>query len=198
MSASAVPDIFRSTGALLEGHFRLTSGLHSNTYFQCAKVLQYPEYLTKLSESIVSAFRDVAIDCVISPAVGGIVVGTEVGRQLGARSIFAERKEGRMVLRRGFTLSPDEKVLVVEDVITTGGSVAEVIEVVENAGAEVIGVASVVDRSNGEVKLAERQFSIVTLDVKNYQPENCPLCRQHIPLDTPGSRSFQTSQSKQG
>jgi orotate phosphoribosyltransferase len=193
MSTPALLDIFRSSGALLEGHFKLTSGLHSNTYFQCAKVLQYPEYLTEICRNIASYFNGLDIDTVISPAVGGIVVGTEIGRQLGVKTVFAERKEGNMVLRRGFTISPDEKVLVVEDVITTGGSVAEVIEVVQGAGARVVGVGSVVDRSNGTVTLAEKQFSLLTLEVKNYEPDSCPLCAAEIPLDTPGSRSFQNS-----
>lgn len=193
MSTSALLDIFRSSGALLEGHFKLTSGLHSNTYFQCAKVLQYPEYLTEICRNIAAAFGGPEIDTVISPAVGGIVVGTEVGRQLGVKTIFAERKEGKMVLRRGFAVSPGEKVLVVEDVITTGGSVVEVMEVITNAGAAVVGVGSVVDRSNGTVKLAEKQFSLLTLEVKNYEPDNCPLCRENIPLDAPGSRTLQKS-----
>ncbi|MCG8376486.1 MAG: orotate phosphoribosyltransferase [Chlorobiales bacterium] len=193
MSTPAILDIFRSSGALLEGHFKLTSGLHSNTYFQCAKVLQYPEHLMEICRNITSAFSDLDIDTVISPAVGGIVVGTEVGRQVGVKTIFAERKNGEMVLRRGFTVSPGEKVLVVEDVITTGGSVAEVIEIITEAGAEVVGVGSVVDRSNGTVKLVETQFSMLTLEVKNYDPDNCPLCDQNIPLDSPGSRTLQTS-----
>ncbi|MCG8344843.1 MAG: orotate phosphoribosyltransferase [Chlorobiales bacterium] len=193
MSTSSLLDIFRSSGALLEGHFKLTSGLHSNTYFQCAKVLQYPEYLTEICRNIASAFSGLEIDTVISPAVGGIVVGTEVGRQLGVKTIFAERKEGRMVLRRGFSVSPGEKVLVVEDVITTGGSAVEVIEVVTGAGAEVVGAGSVVDRSNGAVKLVDKQLSLLSLEVKNYEPDNCPLCKEHIPLDVPGSRTLQKS-----
>ena len=193
MSTSAFLDIFRSSGALLEGHFKLTSGLHSTTYFQCAKVLQHPVHLTEICKNIVSAFSGLTIDTVISPAVGGIVVGTETGRQLGVQTIFAERKEGIMLLRRGFSISPGEKVLVVEDVITTGGSVAEVIEVVTSAGGEVVGVGSVVDRSNGTVRLAENQFSLLTLEVKNYDPVNCPLCRENVPLEAPGSRTLQKS-----
>lgn len=193
MSTPALLDIFRSSGALLEGHFKLTSGLHSNTYFQCAKVLQHPEHLTEICRNIAAAFSGLKIDTVISPAVGGIVVGTEIGRQLGVKTIFAERKEGMMVLRRGFALCPGEKVLVVEDVITTGGSVVEVMEVIIGAGAEVVGVGSVVDRSNGTVRLAEKQFSLLTLEVKNYEPDNCPLCRENVPLDAPGSRTLQTS-----
>lgn len=193
MSTPALLEIFRSSGALLEGHFKLTSGLHSNTYFQCAKVLQYPEYLTEICRNIASFFSGLKVDTVISPAVGGIVVGTEVGRQLGVKTIFAERKNGEMALRRGFSVSPGDTVLVVEDVITTGGSVAEVIGVVTKAGAEIAGVGSVVDRSNGTVTLAEKQFSLLTLEVKNYEPHNCPLCDQNVPIDIPGSRTFQTS-----
>ncbi len=193
MSTPALLEIFRSSGALLEGHFKLTSGLHSNTYFQCAKVLQYPEYLTEICRNIASFFSGLKVDTVISPAVGGIVVGTEVGRQLGVKTIFAERKNGEMALRRGFSVSPGDKVLVVEDVITTGGSVAEVIGVVTKAEAEIVGVGSVVDRSNGTVTLAEKQFSLLTLEVKNYEPHNCPLCDQNVPIDIPGSRTFQTS-----
>ena len=193
MSTPALLEIFRSSGALLEGHFKLTSGLHSNTYFQCAKVLQYPEYLTEICRNIASFFSGLKVDTVISPAVGGIVVGTEVGRQLGVKTVFAERKNGEMALRRGFSVSPGDKVLVVEDVITTGGSVAEVIGVVTKAGAEIVGVGSVVDRSNGTVTLAEKQFSLLTLEVKNYEPHNCPLCDQNVPIDIPGSRTFQTS-----
>jgi orotate phosphoribosyltransferase len=181
--------MFKSSGALLEGHFRLTSGRHSNSYFQCAKVLQYPEHLSAICGEVASHFRNDNITTVISPAIGGIVVGTEVGRQLGVRTIFAERKEGHMMIRRGFTIDPSEKVLVVEDVITTGGSVAEVIELVNASGATVAGVASVVDRSNGKVRLADRQFSLLMMEVVSYSPEKCPLCKEGIPIDAPGSRS---------
>ncbi len=124
-------DVFKTTGALLDGHFRLTSGRHSNTYFQCAKVLQHPEHLTAVCSRIAEHFAGKGVETVISPAIGGIVVGTEVGRQLGVKTIFAERKEGVMTIRRGFTLEPNERVLVIEDVITTGGSVAEVIELIK-------------------------------------------------------------------
>lgn len=181
--------MFKSTGALLDGHFRLTSGLHSNSYFQCAKVLQHPAHLTSICEAIAAYFRDCGITTVISPAIGGIVVGTEVGRQLGVKTIFAERKEGTMMIRRGFSIEPSEKVLVVEDVITTGGSVAEVIELVKAAGAAVAGVGSVVDRSNGRVRLAERQFSLLSLEVLSHKPEECPLCKEGIPVYAPGSRT---------
>jgi len=186
-------DIFRQTGALLDGHFKLTSGLHSDTYFQCAKVLQHPEHLTTICKGIADHFNGCKIDKVISPAIGGIVVGTETGRQLGVTTVFAERKEGKMTLRRGFEITRGEQVLVVEDVITTGGSVAEVIEIVREHGGEIAGVGTVVDRSNGNVRLVDNQFSILSLEVRSYQPDECPLCKQGIPIDAPGSRaSFQS------
>jgi orotate phosphoribosyltransferase len=181
--------MFKSTGALLDGHFRLTSGLHSNSYFQCAKVLQHPEHLSAICSAISGHFRECGVTTVISPAIGGIVVGTEVGRQLGVKTIFAERKEGVMTIRRGFVIEPSEQVLVVEDVITTGGSVAEVIELVKAAGATVAGVGTVVDRSNGRVRLADNQYSLLSLEVVSYKPEECPLCKESVPLYAPGSRT---------
>ena len=189
MTNSETLAMFKSSGALLDGHFRLTSGRHSNSYFQCAKVLQYPEYLSAICGEIAGFFRESGITTVISPAIGGIVVGTEVGRQLSVKTIFAERKEGTMMIRRGFSIDPSEQVLVVEDVITTGGSVAEVIELVKAAGATVAGVASVVDRSNGKVRLADKQFSLLTMEVVSYAPEECPLCKEGIPIYAPGSRT---------
>jgi len=189
MSTSSLLDTFKSTGALLDGHFRLTSGRHSNTYFQCAKVLQHPEHLGAVCSKIAAHFSDKGVETVISPAIGGIVVGTEAGRQLGVKTIFAERKDGVMTIRRGFTLEPNERVLVIEDVITTGGSVAEVITLVREAGATLVGVGSVVDRSNGRVKLADDQFSVLSMEVISYAPEECPLCRENVPIDAPGSRA---------
>ena len=182
-------DVFKTTGALLDGHFKLTSGRHSNTYFQCAKVLQHPEHLTSVCQKIADHFSGKGVETVISPAIGGIVVGTEVGRQLGVKTIFAERKDGVMTIRRGFSLEPDEKVLVIEDVITTGGSVAEVIELLKRSGATVVGVGSVVDRSTGRVRLAEDQFSVLSMEVVSFMPEECPLCSECVPIDAPGSRA---------
>ncbi|TCD48122.1 orotate phosphoribosyltransferase [Chlorobium sp. N1] len=182
-------EIFKQTGALLEGHFKLTSGRHSNTYFQCAKVLQHPEHLTVVCGEIAGHFSGEAVDTVISPAIGGIVVGTEVGRQLGVKTIFAERKEGKMTIRRGFSLEKGERVLVVEDVITTGGSVREVIEQVEAAGAVPVGVACVVDRSNGKVRLHANQYAVLSMEVVSYAPEECPLCHEGVPIEAPGSRA---------
>ena len=180
--------IFRSTEALLEGHFVLTSGRHSASYFQCAKVLQHPEYLTAFSIMIADEFEDQAPDVVISPAIGGVVLGTEVGTQLGCRTIFAERKEGNMVIRRGFHIEKGEKVLVVEDVITTGGSVKEVMDLVEKAGGNTLGVGVLVDRSNGSVTLHNNQYSIVKLDAVSYGEDEVPDDLAAIPIQKPGSR----------
>lgn len=188
----AVLDMFRTSGALLEGHFQLTSGLHSNQYFQCAKVLQFPEYAEALCGDIAEAFRAAAVDAVIAPAIGGIVVAQEVGRQLRARTMFAERKEGRMELRRGFALKAGERVLVCEDVVTTGGSVQEVIDIVLQLGGKLAGVGFIVDRSNGRVRFAmdggAKQHPVLTMDVVAFKPEECPLCAQGSKPVKPGSR----------
>ena len=180
--------IFRSTEALLDGHFVLTSGRHSASYFQCAKFLQHPEYLTAFSIMIADEFEGQAPDVVISPAIGGVVLGTEVGTQLGCRTIFAERKEGKMVIRRGFHIEKREKVLVVEDVITTGGSVREVMDLVEDAGGNILGVGVLVDRSNGTVTLHNNQYSIVKLDAVSYGEDEVPDDLAAIPIQKPGSR----------
>lgn len=181
--------IFKSTEALLEGHFKLTSGLHSPQYFQCAKVLQYPKHLVELCSKIADHYKQKQIDVVVSPALGGVAVGQEVGRQLNARSIFTERQEGVMQLRRGFEIKPNENVLVCEDVITTGGSTQEVINIVQQSGGIVIGTACIVDRSRGKANIAvDNQFSVLKMDVITYQPEDCPLCKQNIPISKPGSR----------
>jgi len=180
--------IFRETDALLDGHFLLTSGLHSPHYFQCAKVLQYPKYLHLFAGEIVKYFEEREIELVISPAIGGIVVGTEVGRMLEARTIFAERENGVMSLRRGFGIKKGERVLVVEDVVTTGGSVKEIIQLVEKAEAALAGVGYIVDRSNGKTTFDARTFSILQMDVVTYTPESCPLCKEGTPAVKPGSR----------
>lgn len=182
-------EIFRSVGALLEGHFRLTSGKHSAQYMQCAQVLQYPDLAQELAEHLGRAFRDENIDTVIGPAMGGIIVAHEVARALGTRALFAERENGVMTLRRGFTLRAGERVLVVEDVITTGGSVREVIDVVRAKGAVPAGVAVLVDRSGGKVDFGLPLVSVLQLDIETFEPEDCPLCAQGIPAVKPGSRT---------
>ncbi|MBC8042681.1 MAG: orotate phosphoribosyltransferase [Rhizobacter sp.] len=188
LSKDDLIQIFKSTGALLEGHFKLSSGLHSPNYFQCAKVLQHPKYLEQLCSGIAEHFRGESIDAVLSPAIGGVVVGTEVGRQLGVRTLFAERADGVMSLRRGFEIAAGERVLFIEDVVTTGGSVREVMKLATERGAFVAGVGFIVDRSNGKVRLAENQFSLLQLDVVTYQLDVCPLCAADVPLVKPGSR----------
>ena len=185
---SHILNIFKSTGALLEGHFVLTSGRHSRSYFQCAKVLQYPEYLTAFSVMIADEFESKKPDVIISPAVGGIVLGTEVGTQLGSRTIFAERKNGKMVIRRGFEINANENVLVVEDVITTGGSVQETINLVEKSDGRIIGLGVLVDRSNGKAKLHKHQYSIIKLNAVSYDPSQIPNDLSKIPIKKPGSR----------
>jgi orotate phosphoribosyltransferase len=193
----AVLKVFQETGAYLRGHFRLTSGLHSGEYLQCALVLQYPRHAEAFGRGIAGAVRELAagssIDLVASPALGGVVIGHEVARSLGARFIFTERgPDGKMTLRRGFTVNPGETAVVVEDVVTTGGSTAEVIEILKAAGARVLAAASIVDRSGGKVDLGVPRAALLTLNVVNYPPEDCPLCRQGIPVVKPGSRPSST------
>lgn len=183
-----VLDVFRETKALLEGHFQLTSGLHSAQYFQCAKVLQYPKYLHLLCGEIAKHFEYADVELVISPAIGGVVVGTEVGRMLRVRTIFAERIDGKMQLRRGFEIHPGERVLVVEDVVTTGGSVFEIVDLVKKADARLAGVGYVVDRSNGKILFEAKHFSVLQMDVVTYKPEECPLCKEGGTAIKPGSR----------
>lgn len=182
--------IFKETGALLEGHFILTSGLHSGTYFQCAKVFQYPWHAEVLCKDIADHFRGEKIDVVVSPAVGGIVFGQEIARLLGVRSIFAERVEGKMTLRRGFEVSRGERILLAEDVTTTGGSVKEVIEVVKSQGCDVAAVTAVVDRSSGEAQFDVPYFSLFQMEVKNFSPEACPMCKSGSVAVKPGSRGL--------
>ncbi len=189
LSPEEVLNIFRESEALLEGHFRLTSGRHSRQYMQCAKVLQYPHHAARLGEALAESFRDQGIDLVIGPAMGGILVAHEVGKALGTKAIFTERENGEMKLRRGFELQPGQKVLVVEDVITTGGSVREVIEVVEAYGAEPVGVGVLVNRSGGKADFGVPLASLLEIEIESFEPESCPLCAEGIPAVKPGSRA---------
>ena len=188
MESAEVLDLFRRSGALLEGHFRLTSGLHSERYLQSALVLQYPDLASRLGEAIANRTRHLSPTAVLSPALGGIVIGQETGRALGIRALFAERQDGKLLLRRGFSLGPSERVLVVEDVITTGGSTRETIDVAAAAGAQPIGAAAIIDRSGAAARLNVPLVSLVQLDVPTYRPEECPLCAGGIPVVKPGSR----------
>jgi orotate phosphoribosyltransferase len=190
MTGEEILEIFKRTGALLEGHFVLTSGYHSPHYFQCAKVLQFPEYNILFSKLIIDHFNDKKIDVVISPAVGGIVLGTEIGRQLNVRTIFAERENGKMILRRGFDISENENVLVCEDVVTTGGSVIEVIELIKRYNAIAAGVGFIIDRSNGKVNFGIEQCSLAEFDVIKFKQEDVPEWLEKIPVTKPGSRNL--------
>lgn len=190
MDREEILEIFRKSEALLDGHFILTSGRHSAQYFQCAKVLQFPEYARKLCYEIAKHFSEHSIHTVIAPAVGGIVVGYEVARQIGSRSIFAERENGAMTLRRGFSLHKGDKVVVCEDVTTTGGSVKEILKLVEDAEARLMGVGCIVDRSGGTFKPTTRFVSCIEMDAVSYAPEECPICAQGIPAAKPGSRAL--------
>lgn len=180
--------IFQDSGALLTGHFILTSGRHSDQYMQCALVLQNPRYTERLAEDIALYFSHQGVEVVIGPAMGGIIVAYEVARKLGARALFCERENGIMSLRRGFSIKEGEKVLVVEDVVTTGGSVKEVMEVVRSLKGNIVGVACLVDRG-GEVDFGVPSYAVLSLPLKSYQPEECPLCREgKLPPIKPGSR----------
>jgi orotate phosphoribosyltransferase len=188
MTPSDVLDLFRRSGALLEGHFRLSSGLHSGRYLQSALVLQFPELASALGAALGARARHLQPTAVMSPALGGIVIGQEVGRALGVRAIFAERQDGTLTLRRGFALGPEDRVLVVEDVITTGGSTRETADVATASGASVVGVAAIVDRGADLSRLNVPMFSLVQLEVPSYQPDGCPMCADKQPIVKPGSR----------
>ena len=187
-TSESVLDLFRQTGAYLTGHFRLTSGLHSPEYLQCAKVLQYPEHAESMGRALAAAMN-VTPDVVVSPAMGGLIIGHEVARAFRVRHIFTERDTDRkMVLRRGFAITPGEKAVVIEDVITTGGSSVEVIELLRQMGANVIAAGSVIDRSGGSADLGVPRAALATLTVTSYDPDQCPLCAQGLPVVKPGSR----------
>lgn len=188
MQAEEVIERFKRTGALLEGHFILTSGLHSTSYLQCALLLQHTAEARAFGQALADRYRDQRIETVAAPAIGGIVIGYEVARSLDARFIWTEREDGRMTLRRGFTVRPGESVLVIEDVITTGGSTRETVEVLRRAGARVVGAASIIDRSSGRADVGVPRFALATLDVPSVAPASCELCAQGIQAIKPGSR----------
>jgi orotate phosphoribosyltransferase len=187
MNANEVIETFKTSGALLEGHFILSSGLHSSVYLQCAIALQATAVAAEFGAAIAEQFRGERIETVASPAIGGIVIGYEVARQLGVRFIWTERESGRMTLRRGFGVSQGERVLVIEDVITTGGSTRETIECLRDAGAEVVAAASVIDRSGGKADVGVPRVSLATLEVAAVEPANCEACRRGEIAVKPGS-----------
>ena len=188
MKPDEVINVFKETDALLEGHFQLTSGLHSTVYLQCARVLQYPRKAELFGQTIADQFKGQGIELVASPAIGGIVIGHEVARALGARFIWTEREAGKMTLRRGFTVKPGEKTLVVEDVVTTGGSTRETIESLQEAGANVLAAASIIDRSGGAADVGVPRVALASLKVSAVEPSTCDACRLGEPVVKPGSR----------
>jgi orotate phosphoribosyltransferase len=188
MTRDELLDLYRRSGALLEGHFRLTSGLHSPGYMQCALVLQHPQHAEALGRAIADRVRELRPTVVLSPALGGVVIGQEVGRALGVRAIFAERQDGQLSLRRGFSLEASDRVLVVEDVMTTGGSTRETIEVAKAAGGRVVGAASIVNRSGGALQFDVPYLSLLEIALPTYEPGQCPLCAVGQAVVKPGSR----------
>ncbi len=181
-------DLFRKSGALLDGHFRLSSGLHSSGYLQSALVLQQPASAELLGRSLAAIAGEQRPTVVLSPALGGLIIGHEVGRALGVRAIFAERQDGVMTLRRGFVISERDRVLVIEDVLTTGGSTRETMQVASAAGGQVVGAAAIVDRSSGNAQFEVPFHALMTIDLPAYEPEACPLCARGLPVVKPGSR----------
>lgn len=191
MDKSRVEEILIETEVLLNGHFILTSGKHSNQYMQCAKITQYPKYSEELCKGLAENFKDDKVDVVVGPATGGIIISYEIARQLGVKNLFAERENGKMTLRRGFTINKGDRVLIAEDVITTGGSVQEVIDIVNEMGGIVVGVAILVNRSMGKVDFKTKLCSAYTNDVKAYEAHDCPLCKEGLTeAIKPGSRSI--------
>ncbi len=183
---------FEEAGAIQKGHFKLTSGVHSDIYIQCAQVMQYPEFMNNLCSELGKKFRGDDVDVIVGPAVGAIIMAHVMARVLGpwVRAIFTERENGKMTLRRSFKIKKGEKVLVVEDVTTTGSSVKEVIDIVKERQGKVVGVGALIDRSGGKIDFGVKTQSLLTLDIKTYLPEVCPLCKKGIPAIKPGSRDL--------
>ena len=180
----------KEADVLQEGHFLLTSGRHSDKYLQCAKIFQYTKYSEELCAALAEKFNNKGVELVIGPAIGAIQMSYEVSRHLGVKNIFAERENGTMTLRRNFTIEPGQKVLVVEDVVTTGGSVREVIDIVKQYGGEVVGLGVIVDRTGGKIDFGVPLESVISMEVLSYDAEDCPLCKQGLPLVKPGSRNL--------
>lgn len=189
LTQDEVMNILKETGALKEGHFRLTSGLHSDHYVQCSQLLKYPRIAETICSALAEKFEENKPDVVIGPAIGGILVAYEVARALNVPAMFAERQDGEMTLRRGFTVEPGQKVLITEDVFTTGGSAQEVVELVQSLGGDVIAAASIIDRTAGNtVKLKVPYQSLIKFEFQTHNPEDCPMCKAGIPAVKPGSR----------
>lgn len=190
MTKEEIIAVFKDKGVMLEGHFLLTSGRHSDRYMQCAKLFQYPKISEAVCANLAEKMAGFGADVVVGPAIGGIILAYEMSRQLGARNIFAEREDGKMTLRRGFTVQLGERAIVTEDVVTTGGSVKEVIELLNGLGVQTLAVGCIVDRSEGAVDFGIPLFSVLSMKIESYEPGDCPICQTGIPAVKPGSRSF--------
>ncbi len=188
MTRDEIIAMMKEAEVLLEGHFLLTSGRHSDKYMQCAKIFQNAKYSEPLCAELVAQYKDDNVELVIGPAIGAIQMSYEVGKQLGVKNIFAERENGAMTLRRGFTIEKGQRVLIVEDVVTTGGSVREVMDLVKECGGEIVGVGSIVDRTGGKIDFGVPYRSAFSMDITSYEPDDCPICKSGIPLVKPGSR----------
>ena len=192
MKERALIELFKETNVIQTGHFELTSGRHTDTYLQCAQILQYPEHTDRLAVEIVNLWEKEEIDLVVGPAIGGIIISYAVAAQMGVRNIFSERKNGEMKFRRNLEVKENEKLLIVEDVITTGGSVREVIDLLEESKADIVGISSLVDRSNGQVEFGYIFKPLVQLKVDSYKEEECQLCKKGIPINKPGSKNIKS------
>jgi len=190
MRPSEVMRLFRECGAWQEGHFQLSSGLHSHEYLQCAMLLQHPTLASKVCEALAERFIADEVTCVAAPALGGILVGYETARHLGARSVFAERVDEHLSFRRTFHIGPKDRILVVEDVVTTGGSVQELITLAQDIGATVVGVGALIDRSGGWAAFEVKYHALVSVNLKTFSTAECPLCKEGVPINKPGSRAF--------
>ena len=191
MTQDEVKELFIKTGAIMEGHFLLTSGLHSPLYVEKFQVLQHPKYTEQLCIALAEKFLEDNIEVVVGPITGGILLAHEVGKRLGTRAIFTERENGKMTLRRGFVIKPGERVLIVEDIVTTGGSIKEVLDVVVEQGGIPVGIGMLVDRSGGKASFGEVPYkALLNLDVTTYDPSNCPPCKENIPMTKRGSRKL--------
>ena len=189
MTKERALEILKEAGVLLEGHFLLTSGRHSGRYLQCARIFRNTRYSEELCAALAAHFKDDRVDIVIGPALGAVQMAYEVSRALGCENFFAEREDGSMTLRRGFAIEPGQRILVVEDVVTTGGSVGEVLEIVRQAGGEIVGVGSIVDRTGGRIDFGVPFHSVISMEVESYEPSECPLCKAGAPAPyKPGSR----------
>ena len=190
MTNEQIIDMLKEAEVLLEGHFLLTSGRHSDKYMQCAKIFQYAKYSEPLCAELAKQYKEDNVELVIGPAIGAIQMAYEVGKQLGVKNIFAEREDGKMTLRRGFTIEKGQRVLIVEDVVTTGGSVREVMELVNEAGGKIVGIGSIVDRTGGKIVFGVPYKSAFSMDITSYEPDDCPICKSGTPLVKPGSRKI--------